>query len=361
MTGPLLPAVAAALAATWFTLTPGARLHRDPAISSPALAIVDGEATVEALDEKEGWVLVRYLGREGWVRRTAPGETIRERNEAIPEGATWSGDVEPPDILQAARARLGDGAREVVLERFRLLTDIADEDVLARLSRAALDASRRIDLYLKVRSGPRSGTTVLLFSRAEDAATLDRLACGRARIGVVVSRAVPGDADATIRRVLHQAGHLFALEVLGTSAPPWLEEGLADSFASFGELNLLAPLHRPPTGAPRGEPRVPLASALAAGRELFTDDPRGRRLRRESRTFVRYLVEGERPDRRTPFRDYLGRFFLGVPVPVEGLERILGADVETLQRASRAWEAKDRDGTWTQRRGAKSAPTPFEP
>lgn len=361
MTGLLLPAVAAALAATWFTLTPGARVHRDPAVSSPALAIVDGELAVEALAEREGWVLVRYLGREGWVRRTAPEATVRERNAAIPEGQTWSGDVEPPDILQAARARLGDGAREVVLERFRLLTDVADEELLARLSRATLDAGRRIDLDLKVRSGPRSGTTVLLFSRAEDAAALDRLACGRARVGVVVARAVAGDADATARRVLHQSGHLFALEVLGSSAPPWLEEGLSDTFASFGELNLLAPVRRPPAAAPRDEPRVPLASALAAGRELFTDDPRGRRLRRESRTLVRYLVESERPDRRTQFRDYLGRLFLGVPVPVTSLERILGADVETLQRASRAWEAKDREGTWTQRRGAKAAPTPFEP
>lgn len=341
----------AALAAAWFTLTPGARLHRDPDASSPPLTIVDAELQVEELAESGDWVLVRYLGNRGWVRRTAPDATVREALAGVPRDGS-------PDLLEAARSRLGAAGREVVVERFRLFTDVADDGLLAWLERAALDGSRIFLTAFRLQGVPRSGSAVVLFSREEDARGLDGLACGRARARVAFARAASDDPDATIRRVLHQAGHLWAVELFGDTTPPWLEEGIADAWASLGEWDLLPPVERPPAG---DVDRAPLRSSLTAGRELFLDDARGRQLRREARTFVRYLWSGGLSSGNTAFRDLLARSAEGVPLTVPALERLLGEDVATLQQRSRAWETRSRETTWRQLWRTRSVPTPFEP
>ena len=161
-----------------------------------------------------------------------------------------------------------------------------------------------------------------------------------------------------LRRVLHQAGHLYAVELFGDATPPWLEEGIADAWASLGEKDLLAPVQRP---APVDPERAPLASALTAGRELFFDDARGRRLRREARTFVRYLWSGGRSPGSDAFRDLLARSAEGVPLTVSALERLLGEVVATLEQQSRAWEERRREPDWRQRWRTRDVPTPLEP
>lgn len=341
----------AALAAAWFTLTPGARIHRAPDASSPVLAIVDAELPAEELAGSGDWVLVRYLGSRGWVRRTEPDATVREVLDAVHRG-------DPPDLLDAARSRLGAAGRELVLERFRLFTDVADEALLARLERAALDGGRSFLDAFRFHGVPRSGSAVVLFSREEDARGLDDLACGRVRARAAIVRAARADPDETIRRVLHQAGHLYAIELFGDTTPPWLEEGIADAWASLGERDLLAPVARP---SARAEDRAPLRSALMAGRELFLDDTRGRRLRRESRTFVRYFWYGGAPSGIGAFRDLLAKTAERVPLTIPVLEQLLDGDVATLQERSRAWERRDRNGTWRQRWRTRSVPTPLEP
>lgn len=341
----------AALAAAWFTLTPGARLHRDPDASSPPLTIVDAELQVEELAESGDWVLVRYLGNRGWVRRTAPDETVLE---AMAGGL----HDRAGDLLDAARNRLGASGREVVLERFRLFTDVADETLLSRLERAALDGSRIFLVAFRLVGVPRSGSAIVLFSREEDARGLDDLACGRARARVAFARAACSDPDASIRRVLHQAGHLYAVELFGDTIPPWLEEGIADAWASLGERDVLAPVERPPDGDGQ---RAPLRSALTAGRELFLDDARGRSLRRESRTFVRYLWCGGAPSGTGAFRDLLAKSAERVPLTISALERLVGGDVATLQQRSRAWEKRGREKGWRRLWSTGSLPTPLEP
>lgn len=340
-----------AFAAAWFTLTPGARVHRDPDASSPVLAIVDAELPAEELAGSGDWVLVRVLGNRGWVRRTAPDETVREALDGGPRGM-------PPDLLETARRRLGAAGRDIVLERFRLLTDVSDDELLSRLERAALDGSRIFLDAFRFQGVPRSGSAVILFSREKGARGPDDLACGRARARVAFVRAARSETDETIRRVLHQAGHLSAVELFGDTTPPWLEEGIADAWASLGEWDFLSPVERPPDG---GGERAPLRSALTAGRELFLDDVRGRQLRREARTFVRYLWCGGAPSGMGAIRDLLARAADRVPLTIPALERLLGGDVATLQERSRAWETRGRERTWRQLWNTRSVPTPFEP
>ena len=307
------------LAMAGIVLPPGARLHLEPDVASTSIAVVDAEVEVEPEEVRDGWILVRYFGHRGWVRSGPPEPLQRQRAERTPGIGTT-----PQDVFLDSRCFPGGVRRELVVERWRLLTDVEDEALLERISRTGGLAPDRFNDWWGMSTNLASGNVILLFARSEEAHTVDPLACGRIRNGVVTASVVPGDPDATVRRVLHQLGHLFAVDLMGNTIPPWLEEGLADSFAAIGEkgAGLQEPIFRNRRG-PSAESPVPppLASVLGAGRELFADDIRGEALRREAMRLARFFWNGGVPARFDRFCSFVGEGRAGKALNIDVLER----------------------------------------
>lgn len=317
------------LAAASVLLPEGARLHLEPDAASRSIAVV--EAPVELVPEatRNGWVLVRYGGRRGWVK-PGPPAPLPERRSAT-----------APTATPAPRNPLLDGAvfpngrgRSFLVDRWQLWSDLEDETLIVRIREAVELASGRFESWWKVSSRAYSGQLVFLFTRSEDAQALDPLACGRIRNGVVTASAIPGDPDATVRRVLHQTGHLYAIQLLGNSIPPWLEEGIADSFAAIGEKG---PGQQEPLFRDRGRQQtpgdepLPIATILGAGRELFAADARGVALRRDATRLARYFWNAGRPGRFGRFRSFITAGFDGAVLHGELLERKTGLSLSRIQ------------------------------
>lgn len=331
------------LAAAGILLPPGARLHLEPDPESVSVTVVDEEVELEPVETRDGWVLVRYLGYLGWVRTSGADEPLsRIREERAPRPASTG-----PDFIEESRRLLRNGGREITLERWRLLTDVDDQALLDRLSLVVGTAPAHFRTWWELSTVPASGTAVFLFSRPDAARSVHALACGRARAGVVTATLAEGDAEATIRDVLHQVGHLYALDLLGPAAPPWLEEGLADSFAALAEHG---PGQQEPLCPSRGFEcegieTPPLPAVLAAGRELFSDDGRGRALRLGARRLCRYFWNGGSVARLERFRALLIEVGSGKPLLDSTMEKHLRTDLPTLDLRIRSFrEARPSKG-----------------
>ncbi len=293
--------------------------------------------------KRQGWVLVRYLGYQGWVRTSGADEPLSRVREGRAPRPASSG----PDFIEESRRLLRNGGREITLERWRLLTDVEDPGLLDRLSLVVGTAPAHFHTWWEMRKVPASGSAVILFSRPDAARSVHALACGRARAGVATATLVEGDVEATIGDVLHQVGHLHALDLLGPAAPPWLEEGLADSFAALAEHGpgLQEPLCPSRGFECEGIETPPLAAILAAGRELFSDDGRGRALRLGARRLCRYFWNGGSLTRQERFRALLGDVMSGNPLLSTTLEERLRIDLPTLDRRIRTFrEARPSRG-----------------
>jgi len=322
-----LLALAAFLFAPGVVLLPGSRLHLEPDARSQSLTVVDVSIEVAPLEERDGWILVTYDGYRGWVRPGGPVPLDEARGGEPPRPPE-----ERPDLLAEARAHLAGGGREIAVERWRLLTDVSDEALLARIQELAMSAPERFRAWWKLPiSTANSGPAIVLFSDARRAHAVDPLACGRVRRGVVTAGVVEGDPEATLRSVFHLVGHLYvSLAILGPAAPPWVEEGLADSFA---ELALRGPGMQEPLGpAPAGSAAPPLATVLKAGRELFADDEAGKALRHAAVKLSRFLWNSGNLFRYYAFRSLLEEVGRGTILGQEEIERGLRTDVETLER-----------------------------
>lgn len=322
-------------AAASVLLPAGTRLHLAPDVTSMSVAIVDDPVELVPEETRDGWVLVRHDGRRGWVRPGPPEPLSEMRGAATPPVVPEA----PENLLDGAVFPSGRG-RDLLADRWRIRSDVEDEELLERIRESVGLAPERFKTWWKITAKSGSGDVVLLFSRREDARRLDPLACGRIRNGVVTASVVQGDPDATVRRVLHQVGHLYAVRLLGSSIPPWLEEGLADSFAAIGEkgAGLQEPLfrdrHRKP--APDDEP-LAVATVLGAGRETFMAGARGESLRREATRLSRYFWNGGSPLRFERFRAFVAEGFAGRPLHGELLERKTGLTLPELEKGLRSF------------------------
>ena len=343
----LLPASLFLAVATSVLLPEGARLHLEPDASSVSIAVVEEPLEVVPEATRDGWILVRYSGRKGWVKPGPPTPLFEGRPAAAPAPDSVPAARDP--FLEGKVFRSGPG-REFTVNRWRLRTDLEDEVLLTRVREAIDSAPQGFETWWKVSTRAYSGQAIYLFSRQEDARALDPLACGRIRNGVVAVAVVPGDLDATVRSALHQAGHLYAIQLLGIAVPPWLEEGIADSFAAIGEKRpgLQEPLFRSHSH-PRtpGDELLPIATILGTGRELFVDDARGARIRRNARRLARYFWNGGRPGRFDKFRSFVVAGFSGAvlhgpllermtELPLSRIEADLGTFREPLPNESRS-------------------------
>lgn len=326
---PLLFAAASVL------LPAGARLHLAPDAGSTSIAVVDEPVELVPEEARDGWLLVRYDGRRGWMR-PGPPEPLFDR----PRASTPHSVSEPPTLLLDGPVFPAGRGRELLADRWRIRSDVTDEALLERVRAAVGQAPGRFETWWELPARAASGDVVLLFSRDEDARRLDRLACGRIRNGVVTASVVPGDPDATVRRVLHQVGHLYAVALLGSSIPPWLEEGLADSFAAIGEkgAGLQEPLFRDRRrGRSPSAEDLPVASLFGAGREMFAAGPRGEALRREASRLSRYFWNGGRLLRFERFRSFLLDGLAGRTLHGELLERRIRLPLSRLQEELRSF------------------------
>lgn len=333
----LLPASLLLAAASSVLLPEGARLHLEPDTSSRSIAVVAESLEVVPEATRDGWILVRYAGRKGWVKPGPPTPLFEGRRAAAPAPDTVPAARDP--FLEGKVFRSGPG-REFTVNRWRLRTDLEDEVLLTRVREAIESAPRRFEGWWRLSTRAYSGQVLYLFSRQEEARARDPLACGRIRNGVVTVAVVPGDPDATVRSALHQAGHLYALQLLGSAVPPWLEEGIADSFAAIGEKGpgLQEPLFRGhDPSRTSGEEPLPIATILGAGRELFADDARGAQLRRDATRLARYFWNGGRPGRFGRFRSFVAAGFSGAVLHGPFLERMTGIPLSRLEEDLRTF------------------------
>jgi hypothetical protein len=340
-----LPALA--LAAAFVVLPPGSRLHERPDVESLAVALLDEETELETLDRTEGWLLVRDLGVTGWVREGVPYSLGRERGEGFHPGQRLD-----EELVAQWRVRLPSPVRDLRLGPVALVTDLCDAALADELVSRAESARARFAERFALSPLDHSGLSLVLFSRAADAPPDGDRACGRAGRRVALAIADEGSPEATIERVLHQAGHLAASAFFGDDLPPWLEEGLANALVEADRTSApvwggLAPLTRFWAGTSPCPPSdADLRALFAAGPELFRDDPDAACLRRDAADLVRFLSDAAISWRPWYFMSFLvdgaARYSkLDVPTLLE----YLGDDLPSLERRLRAIQRRHRGST----------------
>lgn len=352
-----------ALTAAFVVLPPGSRLHERPDVGSLAVALIDEETQVETLDRTDGWLLVRCLGATGWVREGVPYSLGRERGEVSLPGQRLD-----EELVALWRARLPSPVKDLRLGPVALVTDLDDAALADELVSRAERARARFAERLGLSPHDHAGLSLVLFARAADAPPDGDRACGRAGRRVALAVADEGSREATIDRVLHQAGHLAASSFFGDDLPPWLEEGLANALVEADRTSPpvwggLAPLTRFWDGTSPCPPSdADLRALFASGPELFRDDPEAACLRRDAADLVRFLSDAAISYRPWNFMSFLvdgaaRNSKLDVPTLLESL----GEDVPSLERKLRAIQRRHRGSTALRRasmtRGREAPPS----
>ncbi|HPA50351.1 MAG TPA: hypothetical protein PLP50_02005 [Thermoanaerobaculia bacterium] len=315
-------------AAEHVTLPAGARLHLEPDVTSPSLALLDAEALVEVFERKDGWLLVRYETFRGWVREGAPRSLLEERGDShLPR------ELVSQELVARGRALLRNGGREIAMDGRTLLTDVSDEVLLKWLLEAVVAARVEFEYSWGMGGPAPPGSIVILFESPEAEREFSSVACGVAGPpGVrVASLALSGEGRAGDRaRLLHQIGHLWARERLGEGVPAWIEEGLAHTLAAAGRgaedrkgwRSLYHPKRAP---APKPAPTIP--EILAAGPEIFLREPAAEAMRREARWFFEYLER----DGKT-FLEFKGFVISRGPFDAPALEKAIHRSVRSMEK-----------------------------
>ncbi|HQN07118.1 MAG TPA: hypothetical protein PLL76_01145 [Thermoanaerobaculia bacterium] len=311
-------------AAEHVTLPAGARLHRDPVVTSPSLVLLDEEALVEVFERQDGWILVRYDTFRGWVREGAPRSLLEERGEPdAPRG--WV----PRNLLARGRALLRNGGRELPMDGRTLLTDVSDETLLKWLVESAVATRVAFEKFWGKSEPAPPGSIVFLFESAEAERKFSSVACGVAGPpGTrVVSLALSGEGREGERaRLLHQIGHLYVRDLLGEKVPAWIEEGLAHRFVQASRSAESRPAYHPKRApAPKPAPTIP--EILAAGPEIFLREPAAEAMRREARWFFEYLER----DWKT-FGKFKGFVMSGGPFDAPALEKAIHRSVRSMEK-----------------------------
>lgn len=149
--------------------------------------------------------------------------------------------------------------------------------------------------------------------------------------------------EAVYPDIRHEATHLvFDINSGEAGLSPWLSEGLAcwhERQAPGGarESKLLPIALR----AARSDRRLGLRALLGAGQDVFRQAD-NERAYAASEAIVSYLLEGAPEDRRRRFVDHVALERRGDARGAAGLERSLGADIESLEADVVDWLSGDR-------------------
>jgi hypothetical protein len=285
--------------------------------------------------------------------------------------------LDPERLAEALAAMEGPVSRSR-LGPFEVHYDLEVADPVLDLApvAAALETSYR-DRY-GVDPGAGSREAVVLFARESsyrayvgDEVPDDEEIAGHAGGGIAVVLVGDRDRDQVRALFVHELTHLLNRRAFGPRLPPWLEEGLADEPA----LGRYRADGRPLVGTYWGETRVSgrsvqdrqggiqgivrregsvgalhdlawraLRGGLVALPDLLAMEwepflrPEGRTLRyAQSAFFVRYLIEGRRPQYRDGFRRFLRSVAEGGPSGPGALEEALGDPLATVEAGFRSW------------------------
>lgn len=230
-----------------------ALLHRQPAERSPVLTRLPAAAELPVLERRGGWARVRYGSWQGWVLVDGDEPAVAPAGIAIrePPAAAWAPPAgADPRRLAAARGFLA-SERVTTLGAFELYTDVADDALLAKLSRLARGLPQVFERRYGLAATPGEDEAVVLFAREEsyreyaraddDGAAVDSL--GHAVGGLAVLATGGRQRDEIRSLLVHELTHLLSYRALGPALPPWLAEGLAEDLAycrvtSAGEIRL---------------------------------------------------------------------------------------------------------------------------
>lgn len=349
-------------------VAPGDRVLARPAEAARVVATVDRYRPLARYERRGDWHRVRWQGRDGWVLRPVPaaGEPPFPATPEPPR--PLPGRAPDPARLAAAVRLLGEPAAALSepprhLGAYRLLTDLDDPALLARLGRLAGDVERLYPLRYGVTPVGPPAETVLLFAReptyrefqALDARLASLPATGHTGDGLVALFAGGRRPDEVAATLVHELTHLLNRRSLGPALPPWLDEGLAVDLAlsAIGADGSLHPervggaaLLQPPRityfGGRASARHLESALAVEAGLpplgELFALDwePFVRSERLEihyaaAGFFWRTLLDGSSRERTASARDFLRSVAAGGPADAETLRARLGTSWDTLR------------------------------
>ena len=276
--------------------------------------------------------------------------------------------VADPARLARVAALLGAEARATTIGPYGFVGDLDPPERWTLLA-GALDAAFAARTGLAPRGEPAE--TVVAVADPATYRELARLeprlagldAGGHAAAGLAVVRFEPGAPEAAEATLVHELTHFVIRRAVGPALPPWLDEGLAEDLAwtpfeagSAGfRLGALA-------GSARREGmRVEIVGAWAALESVVAAHAGGRlppvarlveldwegfvggdeaALRyAEAFLFVRFLLDGGDPALAEGFRTFLARVAAGGATDRSALEAALGAELEALEPAFRAWAA----------------------
>lgn len=212
----------------------GARLRERPRHQAPVVERFDSAIELPVLDERDGWVQVRYGSWLGWVRVAGeePHETLQP--PANPDQGR----------LKLALDLLGEEVEAGTLGPYTLYTDVADPRLLERLSAVASGVDQAYRERYSLDPGSLAGTVVVLFAEEEDyrrfEAAEHRIASvgshGYTSEGLSILFTGPQQVDAIVRVLVHELTHLLGRRVFQIQIPPWLDEGMAQDLA-FSRIN----------------------------------------------------------------------------------------------------------------------------
>lgn len=345
----------------------GLRLRERPDLQAPILVRVDAASELPVLERRGKWVRLRYGVYRGWARLDG------EEGPLTAARAGSAGQGTDPARLARARALLAAG-REISLGPYRLLTDLDDARLLARLDVLAGSVRQVYRERLGLEPPPPAGEVVVLFGREADyrrfsagEETLEGLeAHGHAGGGMAALAAEDKEPEALAALLVHELVHLENRRAFPGELPPWLEEGLAEDLA-YSRLDAGGRLQPGTLGGHAIQRRdrlgnleqMELAGARAALSRLLQgwDDRRRRPLEEllslswyelvepsvrpilypQSAFFVRFLLDGGDPGLAAGFRAYLAQVAAGGPAGGATLAAHLERSWREVEAAYLAW------------------------
>ena len=207
----------------------GARLREKPNRYAPVSERLDTAIELPVLDEQGDWVQVRFGVWLGWVRTA--GEGNEETLETPPT----------PDLERIALALdlLGKNVKADTLGPFTLYTDVANSQLLDRLSAVAAGVETAYRKRFNLEPGSLDNAVVVLFEEEDDyrefEAAEQRIAAadsqGFTSEGLSIFYTGTQQQEAIVAVMIHELAHLLGRRVFLSQIPPWLDEGIAQDLA----------------------------------------------------------------------------------------------------------------------------------
>ncbi|HUP23052.1 MAG TPA: hypothetical protein VNB06_08930 [Thermoanaerobaculia bacterium] len=351
----------------------GATLRVAPSARAATLGRTRELWSYEVLERRAEWVRVRtFEGADAWIDLAAERDTKPPLGEdPLPPGPL---PARKPDLarLQVALARLDSPAHALEIGGYQLFHDL-DAAAWQRLAPIVEAAVEDVEAFYAERYGLEpigSPAEVVVLFRDEQAYRQVQLAqpelgasptTGHTAAGLVALFAGSRSPREIGSTLAHELGHLLGRRALGPALSSWLDEGLADDFATAvlaraaGGDPYAGWLTASPSGFEFAGPLAglavllrrlaegrlePLEALVAMPRETFYAAPERERLYSQSAFFVRCLLErglpGRPPTGATGFRAYLAAIRSGGAVDGEALLESLDTTWGELELAFRA-------------------------